>query len=330
MRKLYVFIIIILCAVAIAVPLILWLRKEANKPPCVNKCSIGDCGNPDGCGGICGCPKGTKCWKGKCCESKCPPGTCGVPDGCGGVCGCPSGETCFHKKCCKPQCTKNTCDVSDQCGGVCKCPEGVKCKNIGAKGQCCDNLGECCTFDKDGNKICQIEVCHGKCSMNNRILCNMGQTYGGYIPGFFKMGNTCNNCVLINPKWDNPDTTIPSFGTVRCETCANGPTGGPCPCPESCIKSGGCTPNRKYDSGCRSNQAPTPNEVTFSEDHYGIDNSNGTLSLITTPPTGLTMCDTVADCERMGIKGATCGECKLFSPAGNVCITDEFKQTCAL
>ncbi|MGB0590628.1 MAG: hypothetical protein ACPGU1_13200 [Myxococcota bacterium] len=70
---------------------------------CTPTCDDTNCGEDDGCGGVCG---------GACCEPACGGKLCGAADGCGGTCLDGSG-------CCSPDCVDKACGESDGCGGTC-------------------------------------------------------------------------------------------------------------------------------------------------------------------------------------------------------------------
>jgi len=119
-------------------------------PSCLGKM----CGSGDGCGGVCGCPSGTKCVEGYCetCTPMCYGKGCG-DDGCGGTCGaCTDPAVCYNDQCCTAQCTGKECG-DDGCGGVCGACEG--------DAVCTD--GQCCTPACDGVTCGNDDGCGGTC-----------------------------------------------------------------------------------------------------------------------------------------------------------------------
>ncbi len=146
--------------------------EPAQGAACVPACA-GECGAPDGCGGLCPCSpeepsacadscesKGRECGEvcgescGQCDEDEaCQDGKCVcVPscdgtrcdDGCGGVCDCAAGSVCDGKNACvAPEACTDTCEaLGKSCGEVCgkrcgECGEGEACLT----GQCVDAAG---------------------------------------------------------------------------------------------------------------------------------------------------------------------------------------------
>ena len=142
-------------------------------PACAPRCFGVACGDPDGCGGVCGCPEGMRCEAGECleCIPKCYGKSCG-PDGCGGECGkCENGEVCSTSgTCCDPECGDAICGP-DACGGTCgACPSGDLCE-----------AGQCCTPQCDEVACGTDDGCGGACDCGAGSICLAGECVDGCV-----------------------------------------------------------------------------------------------------------------------------------------------------
>jgi len=116
---------------------------------CVPDCAGAQCGDADGCGGLCDGPCTDILYQ------ECVAGACAcIHDACAGGC-CPPGETCQGGACapCDPVCDGASCGDDDGCGGLCDgaCP--------GAEEVCFDGLCVC-AFSACGDACCgEGELC---------------------------------------------------------------------------------------------------------------------------------------------------------------------------
>lgn len=152
--------------------------------PCTANCEGKECGDSDGCKGICQTgtcsQQGYACMAGKCtCQSDCTGKKCGELDNCGnpclvGPCDDPT-QMCQNGTCiCAPKCSGKNCGDSDTCGGFCDGPcsnvdencENKKCVTCPAEINC---LNVCGTNIPDG--CGKNGICGGESQRDKYISC---------------------------------------------------------------------------------------------------------------------------------------------------------------
>lgn len=199
-------------------------ERILGKPACIPSCEK-QCGNDDGCGGICRCKSGQSCTK----------NACVVDPACDA---CASSEACVDGVCtCTPKCADNACK-SDGCGGTCPCSDELvldvngnsvplsECKDtcdaVGwgcgelcgkacgtcPQGQSCTN-GKCLCIPQCDGRSCR-DGCGGVCDCPDGTSCNGG-----------------GSCVAVEQCTDTCAATGAACGSVcgkDCGACLEGQT----------------------------------------------------------------------------------------------------------
>lgn len=164
---------------------------------CTPSCDFASCGQPDGCGRLCGCQGSATCVNGACC-TPCDGVHCGVPAACGvgGTCGCGGLAVCMNGACCTP------CD-GIHCGGPDACNAGATC---GCSGNSACTGGVCsCQPNCDGVHCGGGDGCGGACGCLGGGTC-----VGGTCSGASADGGACG--VQQVAGGDAPDTRSIQMG----------------------------------------------------------------------------------------------------------------------
>jgi len=313
---------------------------------CAPDCAGADCGDGDGCGGLCqgSCPGDKVCVEGAC--------LCPFVE-CAGVC-CESGQVCEAGLCedCAPDCIGKNCGDFDGCFGVCTgtCPGDNEtclggicvCQFLECAGACCAEFeaceaGQCvgCVPDCDGKNCGESDTCGGLCDgpcPGDYAVCDAGVCGCLYEPCEGICCPELNECVdgqctpICVPDCDDepcgaPDDCGGFCNAGYCEDENEVCIAGVCEC-TGVICEGAC---------CASNETCTDGVCTCFPVCAGAPcgASDGCGGFCDGPcPENQICVDLVCQCEFTECGGECCAEDEICEGGQCTCVPDCFDENC--